>query len=94
LKAPIFLYFARDEESGYIKIGVSRAPMRRLAEHERRSLLGRNRRITLLSAVRCDEQPFAVENDLLQRRFKHLQVRGEWMRPGDELLAFIRSQAP
>lgn len=75
---PLFVYFAQDKASGFIKLGVSKQPGRRIHEHVRSKLVpgAGHRSMVLLAAVR-HENAFQVENEILQRKFKHRQVRGE-----------------
>lgn len=71
------VYFAR--RGRLIKIGHSRNVPDRMMH------LGAK----LIGAVPGDRK-MEIE---LHKRFAHLRVRGEWFRPNEELLAFIRNDA-
>jgi hypothetical protein len=75
-----FVYFVRDQ-SGYIKIGVSNNPERRLAAMQTSHAAP----LTLLAVMpgtRFDEAGLHV-------RFSHLRRTGEWFAPGKELMDYI-----
>ena len=74
------VYFIRAVSTGLIKIGVSRNVERRL------KALSATDEMALLATIEC--APMSIER-LLQRRFRHLRVRGEWFRPEKELLDYI-----
>lgn len=73
------VYFAQRRRNGLIKIGWSRSVTGRL----------RAMKAKILGAVSGDR---STEKGL-HKRFDHLRVRGEWFKPGDDLLTFIRSRA-
>lgn len=73
------VYFARREGNGLIKIGWSaNVPNRMIALKAK-----------LIGAVPGDED----DEKSLHERFAHLRVKGEWFKPADELLAYIRQEA-
>lgn len=73
------VYFAQRRKRGLIKIGWSRSVTGRL----------RAMKAKILGAVPGDR---STEKGL-HKRFDHLRVRGEWFKPGDDLLTFIQSRA-
>ena len=73
------VYFAQRAADGLIKIGCSRSVNVRM----------QNIRAKLIGAVPGDR---AIEV-LFHKRFAHLRVRGEWFKPGDDLLHYIRTEA-
>src|SRR6267143_784005 len=75
------LYFIQGQQTKLIKIGVSKDPMKRLEDHQTSS----PDRLTLLGAVHTYSEKY------IHRRFERDRVHGEWFRPSEELLAFIKS---
>lgn len=75
------VYFAQRRRRGLIKIGYSRGVTRRLKSKEIRA--------RLLGSI----PGFRKEERETHARFAHLRVRGEWFRPGEDLLAFIHAEA-
>lgn len=73
------VYFAQRRQGGLIKIGWSRSVSARM----------RSLKTKLLGAIPGDKgNEVGVHN-----QFAHLWVRGEWFRPTDELLRYIRDHA-
>lgn len=76
------VYFIQQGDSGAIKIGCSKNPTQRLAGLQ----TGHSEALRLLTcAVGSQAQERALHD-----RFAHLRVSGEWFRPAEELLAYIR----
>lgn len=73
------VYFAQRRQHGLIKIGYSRNVANRLQQ------MGAK----MLGVVPGDR----VTEKELHKRFDHLRARGEWFRPGDDLLTYIRTEA-
>lgn len=71
------VYFA--QRQGLIKIGHSRSVPNRVCALKSE----------LLGAVPGGKE---IETEL-HTRFSHLRVKGEWFKPGDDLLSYIRSEA-
>lgn len=68
---------------GLIKIGMSKDPQGRLRELQVGSAVA----LDLLAVMPGGRR----EEQRTHQRFWHLRERGEWFRPGSELLEFIRS---
>lgn len=79
-----FVYFIQ-ASSGPIKIGVAVDVAARLAELQ----IGSHESLNLLGVVTGD----AAREGELHGMFSSLRIRGEWFRPADELLEFIRENA-
>jgi len=75
----VSVYFAQRRRGGLIKIGWSRSVRGRLTAVKAK----------MIGAIAGDRE---IEKKL-HKRFAHLRVRGEWFKPGDELLTFIRVAA-
>lgn len=76
------VYFIQQGDSGAIKIGCSKNPAQRLQSLQ----TGHSEPLRLLTcAVGSQAQERALHD-----RFAHLRVSGEWFRPAEELLAYIR----
>lgn len=77
------VYFARDRDSGEIKIGTSRSVRKRLVgvAYEKKHP------VDPLATMSGDDD---VEK-IMHRRFASARIRGEWFRPVPELLAYIDS---
>lgn len=76
------VYFVQQGNSGAIKIGCSKNPNQRL-EHLQTAHSEPLRLLTCAPGTQQQERA-------LHDRFAHLRVSGEWFRPGDDLLAYIR----
>lgn len=78
-----FVYFARGEESGSVKIGFSMNPEKRVGmlRHER------GERLELLSKVPMRGRRSAwLKEQRLHWHFDHLRISGEWFTPEPELM--------
>jgi hypothetical protein len=73
------VYFAQKRKGGLIKIGWSRSVETRMAAV----------RAKVVGAIPGERK---VEK-ALHERFAHLRVRGEWFKPGADLLAYIDYEA-
>jgi hypothetical protein len=81
------VYFFQVGTEGPVKIGrTNRSPLSRLADLQV-SMPFDLRVVALQIGV-----PVHRETEL-HRRFAHLNIRGEWFRPGHELMEFIRCNA-
>jgi T5orf172 domain len=78
------IYFVREGTDGHIKIGYAASVRKRL----RTIQTGNPRPLTVLASVQGGYR----HERFLQRRFKHLRIRGEWFRPDSELLHYIYSE--
>lgn len=78
-------YFLRCVATGHIKIGYSAVPTERVASLQTAS----STRLELLGIVSATTFP----ERHLHWRFRKLREKGEWFRPGRDLLAFIESNA-
>lgn len=76
------VYFVQQGDSGAIKIGCSKDPTKRLATLQ----CGHSEHLRMLTCAPGTQQ----QERALHDRFAHLRVSGEWFRPGDDLLAYIR----
>ena len=77
-----FIYFAQELVLKNIKIGfTSSHPASRL-----RTLANASSQEMILLGFMISDKPHEKK---LHARFKHLHVRNEWFRPGDDLLRFI-----
>lgn len=82
IKGKPHVYFIQQGDSGAIKIGCSKNPAQRLAGLQ----TGHSEPLRLLTcAVGSQDQERALHD-----RFAHLRVSGEWFRPAEELLSYIR----
>jgi hypothetical protein len=82
IKGKSHVYFIQQGDSGAIKIGCSKNPSQRLAGLQ----TGHSEPLRLLTcAVGSQAQERALHD-----RFAHLRVSGEWFRPADDLMAYIR----
>ncbi len=73
------VYFAQREADGLIKIGWSRSVKLRMSAI----------RAKVIGAVPGER----AEEKVVHAKFAHLRVKGEWFRPGEELLEYIRTEA-
>jgi excisionase family DNA binding protein len=80
-KRQSFVYFAQ-AESGPIKVGVSKSPNQRIAEIQ----TGNSERVRLLGVVVGDRKTERA----VHAQFASLRLHGEWFRPAEELLEFIK----
>jgi len=78
-----FVYFIR--QGPIIKIGISHSPRQRL----RQLNIGGGTVLELLGGFRGTPG----DEKAVQRKFKHLHVRGDWFQADDDLLAHIRGHA-
>jgi T5orf172 domain len=76
------VYFIQSEETRLIKIGTSKDPAKRLLGLQ----TGNGGRLTLLGAVTNQNESG------LHSRFSKCRAHGEWFRPEDELLGFLRQR--
>jgi len=76
------VYFVQQGDNGAIKIGCSKDPSKRLAALQ----TGHSETLRLLTCAPGTQQ----QERALHDRFAHLRVSGEWFRPGDDLLSYIR----
>lgn len=82
IKGKPHVYFIQQGDSGAIKIGCSKNPSQRLQGLQ----TGHSEPLRLLTcAVGSQGQERALHD-----RFAHLRVSGEWFRPAEDLLAYIR----
>lgn len=82
IKGKSHVYFIQQGDSGAIKIGCSKNPSQRLQGLQ----TGHSEPLRLLTcAVGSQAQERALHD-----RFAHLRVSGEWFRPAEDLLAYIR----
>ena len=86
LKSRAHVYFARNTESGRVKIGSSWVPASRVRSLSRTE----HAPVELLAVIR-DAGPI-VEREM-HERFEHLRWRGEWYEPMPELLGYIAEVA-
>ena len=77
------VYFIQDVEQGYIKIGQSEEPEKRLRQLQ----TGNPNELRLLWV---DHQGDYIEAEL-HREFREHRVSGEWFQPSDELLERIKT---
>ena len=73
------VYFAQRRAGGLVKIGWSRSVKVRMGAV----------RANVIGAIPGERETERA----LHERFAHLRTRGEWFRPGRDLLAYIRSEA-
>lgn len=81
-----YVYFFQIGKDGPIKIGLTRNGHHRLIKLQ----VGCPWKLHYLNDIKGDRR---MEKQL-QRRFKHLRMRGEWFHPGPDLLLFIESLFP
>lgn len=82
IRGKAHVYFIQQGDSGAIKIGCSKNPTQRLQGLQ----TGHSEALRLLTcAVGSQAQERALHD-----RFAHLRVSGEWFRPAEDLLAYIR----
>jgi hypothetical protein len=74
-----YVYFITDGEA--IKIGWSHSSGHRLCDLQ----VGNHKELTVLAEFRGT----GYEEHEIQRKFSHLNIRGEWFRPAPDLHAFI-----
>lgn len=87
IRRPDHLYFIRSNCSvGFIKIGIAARPSKRFEAIEVSSPYT----IRILAVIHGNRS----EELRLHAKFEHLRVRGEWFRPGPELLRYIDSIQP
>lgn len=76
------VYFIQQGESGSIKIGYSKNPAQRLATLQ----TGHSEPLHM----RAMAPGSMAQERALHDRFAHLRVSGEWFRPGEDLVAYMR----
>jgi len=81
------VYFVRAKEMGLIKIGVANTARERLVSLQ----VDSPDHLELLGVIECRNRG-ALEKQIHQR-FAHLRVKGEWFRPGEDLLDYIEDHA-
>lgn len=72
MKKKGFLYLIRDEFTGYIKIGISLNPTKRIKELQ----TGNSNTLTLIYTIQT-EYYISLESTL-HRHYKHLNIINEW----------------
>lgn len=77
------IYFLRNPENGLIKIGRTTNLKKRIRQIE----LMENTALILLRTM-TGEKELEIA---LHRKFQEMRVSGEWFKPGEELLNFIRN---
>ena len=80
------VYFVRSEHSGFIKIGVTGDLRKRVANLQ-------NASGSVLRILATEPGGLAHEQ-ALHKRFEAYQIRGEWFKPGPELLDYIAAVQP
>jgi hypothetical protein len=75
------VYFIQAGAADPIKIGSAKNPQHRLQTLQ----IGAHCSLRLIARMDGGE----AEERALHRKFSHLRLRGEWFKPGPELLAFI-----
>ena len=81
-----YVYFVHAPINGLIKIGFSReSPDSRLSDFQRGSPVPIERLGIIRAGIQFEGK--------LHRRFAHLNSHGEWFKPGDDLMAFVREWA-
>lgn len=76
------VYFIQQGESGSVKIGYSKNPAQRLATLQ----TGHSEPLHM----RAMAPGSMAQERALHDRFSHLRVSGEWFRPGEDLIAYMR----
>lgn len=79
------VYFVQAGEGGPIKIGTTTDLDHRLQQLR----TGSPAPLTLLGTISGDRQ----QERMMHSRFDSLRMEGEWFRPGEELMTFIRDHA-
>lgn len=82
IKGKPHVYFIQQGDSGAIKIGCSKNPTQRLQGLQ----TGHSEPLRLLTCAMGSQ----AQERALHDRFAHLRVSGEWFRPAEDLLAYIR----
>jgi hypothetical protein len=77
-----WVYFIQQGRTGPVKIGCSRAPMRRLRQLQTASA----EKLVMLGT--CPGRP--MDEAKIHDMFRHLRERGEWFKPDPLLLHFIQ----
>lgn len=78
------IYFIRNIATGNIKIGFSDTPKQRLKELQ----TGSADKLILMKTIEGEKEAEAA----LHARFASCQLEGEWFKPTDELLEFIKGK--
>ena len=82
LNEPTFIYFVQQDKGGPIKIGVSQEPAARLSQLQVGNPDSLNLLATVLSDTKTEQQ--------LHQVFSKDSIRGEWFRPSNGLITFIK----
>jgi hypothetical protein len=77
------VYFLQENGTGAIKIGTSKHLKKRIDELARE--------LPSESTLLATADGWRETEWVLQRRFRHARIRGEWFRPVPELLEYIAS---
>lgn len=80
----VYIYFIQAGCTGPIKIGRSHDPYRRLDGLQ----TANPEKLSLLAAFPVDDK---INESSLHCTFDHLRIRGEWFKPTNDLLNFIRT---
>ena len=67
-----FLYLIRDEFTGYIKIGISLNPNKRIKQLQ----TGNSNELTLIYSIQTEY--YIKLESTLHRHYKHLNIHNEW----------------
>lgn len=78
------IYFIRNITTGNIKIGFSDTPKKRLKELQ----TGSADKLILMKTIDGDTETEAA----LHTKFASCRLEGEWFRPADELLEFVKGK--
>jgi hypothetical protein len=84
LKRERSIYFIRKGTDGPIKIGVATSARVRLSTLQ----TGSSEKLKLLLSAPTSEE---LNEQTLHSKFRHLRLEGEWFKPEQDLLDFIRS---
>lgn len=80
------VYFIQAGDGGPIKIGFASNPLRRLSKMQSDN----HERLTILSAIFGNQE----DEESIRDQFSHARIHGEWFKPVQQLLDFIRAQTP
>ena len=79
-----FVYFIQEETLKNIKIGfTSSHPEKRM----RTLSVANSQKLSFIGFILSDKK----KEKWLHNKFKHLHIRNEWFKPGEDLLAFINN---
>lgn len=79
-----YVYFVQAGVGGPVKIGMAASVDKRLADLQQ----AHYEQLVLLACF-ASEDCYYDEQEL-QKRFSNLRIRGEWFRPGAELLNYVK----